>query len=148
MFMADLLGMVVPGNDVMSAIASLFIEVLSYGALIFFFIVFLLCHVIDRFTFIGYSASSDSLSFQNTFIGSLPTFLVRMICIERYREVAYPVYFSKRQESVLDAAFLVIPTILVAIMLVPALGFLYTSDFHFAQAQNASFISIDIIGHQ
>jgi heme/copper-type cytochrome/quinol oxidase subunit 2 len=146
-YIADALGIMVPGNDVMSAIVLLFVEVLSYGAFIFFFVIFLLCQVLDRFTMLSYGMSLESLAYQNASTRAMPKLWVAMLFMERGREVSYPVYFSKKQESVLDAAFLVIPTVLVTLMLVPALGFLYTSDFHFAQA-TASFMSIDIIGHQ
>ena len=54
-FVSEQIGIMAPGNDVMSAIVSLFIEVFIYGILIFALILFLLCYIIDNLTQSVYS---------------------------------------------------------------------------------------------
>jgi hypothetical protein len=59
---------------------------------------------------------------------------------------SFPEYFTKRAESLLDICFLVFPTIVVILILVPTLGFLYNNEFFAEHVSTA--MSIDVIGHQ
>lgn len=133
----------VPGNDVMSAIVSLFIEVFSYGILIFGLIAFLLFYIIDNFTHVVDDESMAENNVKYGF-GFISNYLVKHA--DEYR-VIRPTYFTKWQESFLDICFLVFPTIVVVLMLVPTLGFLYNSHFILYNVFATS-ISIDVIGHQ
>lgn len=148
----------VPGNDVMSAIISLYIEACSYGILIFSLIVFLLFYIIDNFTHnvddvdeaasISYNIDVRSTSYVVLFV---LFFFNLLVSIFKYAPTAsnvlYPRYFTKWQESFLDICFLVFPTIVVVLMLVPTLGFLYNNHFILYNVLDTS-ISIDVIGHQ
>ena len=149
----------VPGNDVMSAIVSLFLEVFSYGIIIFSLILFLLCYIIDNFTHnveyidvpeqtiydLDVRAYSDFWLFVmytcNLFLGLLDS------REDMRTTVLYPNSFKKWQESFLDICFLVFPTIMVILMLVPTLGFLYNNHFILYNVLDTA-ISIDVIGHQ
>ncbi len=158
-FVSEQIGIMVPGNDVMSAIVALFIEILSYGILIFSLILFLLCYIIDSFThnveecqeedkFPGVGDLDRSTSNFLLFFLHICTLLLSVI--EKKAEidnVLYPSYFKKWQESFLDICFLAFPTVVVVLMLVPTLGFLYNSHYTWDNVLETS-ISIDIIGHQ
>jgi len=54
--------------------------------------------------------------------------------------------FSKRMESFLDLFFLLLPTFIVIIILVPSLGFLYMNEY--AVDLFESTMTVDVIGHQ
>jgi fumarate reductase subunit C len=58
----------------------------------------------------------------------------------------FPTYFTRRSESFLDVCFLALPTLVVIQILVPTLGFLYSTECYWEHASSA--LSIDIIGHQ
>jgi len=149
----------VPGNDIMSAIVSLFIEVFSYGVLIFALIVFLLFYIIDNFTHnvermddapseMLYSIDVRAMSnFTLFFIYAYNMIFSLLSGKQISNHVLYPRYFTKWQESLLDICFLVFPTIVVVLMLVPTLGFLYNSHFILYNIINTS-ISLNVIGHQ
>lgn len=146
-YVSEQVGISVPGNDVMSAVVLLFIEVLSYAIIIFVFIMYYMCRTIDMFTLHGNVVPFDSVGYQTSYINTLPKSVVQLFMIERNSELRYPGYFAKSTESVLDAIFLVIPTIVVAMMLNPCLAFLYSYDAHLGGAGYALF-EIDVVGHQ
>jgi heme/copper-type cytochrome/quinol oxidase subunit 2 len=158
LFTAEQLGIMVPGNDVMSAIVSLFIEVFSYGVLICALILFLLFYIIDNFTHnvegmdapvaIIYDIDVRATSNFTLFCLYVVNLFVSIMCGKpTSSNVLYPRYFKKWQESFLDICFLVFPTIVVILMLVPTLGFLYNSHFILYSILDTS-LYVDVIGHQ
>lgn len=78
-------------------------------------------------------ASKDKLS------GTVPNII-------RRSRMAMPQYFTRRMESFLDVCFLVLPTLIVILILLPTLGFLYSHEFMFTHTVTS--MSIDVIGHQ
>lgn len=58
----------------------------------------------------------------------------------------FPRYFSRREESFLDICFLILPTIVIVLILVPTLGFLYSNECLYNHTTTA--FSIDVVGHQ
>jgi len=107
LFTAEQLGIMVPGNDVMSAIVSLFIEVFSYGVLIFALILFLLFYIIDNFTHnvegmddapvaIVYDIDVRATSNFTLFILYLINLIFSLVCGKHTsNNVLYPRYFQK-----------------------------------------------------
>jgi len=182
-FMVEQIGITIPGNDIMSAIASLIKKVVCYGAFIFLFILFLLCYIIEHFTrrdvivydlfaydslvspaprdAVEYYAIGHVLIWLNHWWYHFSRYIfLPIVCmeylikdieyvahIEKWQTQVYPQYFSKEQESLLDICFLLLPTCLVVIMLIPTLGFLYNLNLFEQTALNA-LCSIDIVGHQ
>lgn len=65
---------------------------------------------------------------------------------ERTRSVGFSKYFARRSEYFLDICFLILPTLIVVLILVPTLGFLYSQECMFDYSTTA--LSIDVVGHQ
>jgi len=142
-----------PGNDVMSAILSLLVETLIYGLVIILFVTLLLFTSVSLF-----SADSPVL----TDIYNTREYLRKHefapgeykdeIALDWLHDLepecrnSFPEYFTKRAESMLDICFLVFPTIVVILILVPTLGFLYNYELFTEHVSTA--MSIDVIGHQ
>lgn len=149
-----------PGNDVMSAILSLLIETLVYGFVIIFLVTFLIWVTIFLFSIdnpaqtenyerYGLNEYQSSMSFYRSSVWYL--FFFDMFRLQwEYNDVrkivTFPFYFSKREESLLDICFLVFPTIVVILILIPTLGFLYNNEYNVEHVSTA--MSIDVVGHQ
>jgi hypothetical protein len=63
-----------------------------------------------------------------------------------YVDFSFPTFFTRRMESFLDACFLISPTIIIIQILVPTLGFLYSTECYLEHASSA--FSLDVTGHQ
>jgi heme/copper-type cytochrome/quinol oxidase subunit 2 len=144
-FCAENVGLMVPGNDIMSAIVSLFLEVLSYGIIVLWCITVLLVHIVGFFSVVDTHTISKMDLWIDAQLNRI--FGKNIYSFDPYNSQAYPRYFTKFEESLLDICFLVFPTIVVILMLVPTLGFLYNSHFLLYNVMDTS-LSIDIIGHQ
>jgi heme/copper-type cytochrome/quinol oxidase subunit 2 len=161
-----------PGNDVMSAILSLLVETLVYGVVIIWMVVFLLHSCVSMFSVdnAGARESFDVRAEQSQRIKMYTPFMegsrvigehefwevtwnalcyyahMEHFMYRRTRRVGFPIYFSRRAESLLDFLFLILPTCVVILILVPTLGFLYSNEFMYGYATTS--FAIDVIGHQ
>ncbi len=130
----------------MSAILSLLVETLIYGLVILLIVTLLLWASISFFS-IDNPVNPDIYNKGYHYYYALySTKLVKRAMIASDGIVAFPVYFSKRAESLLDVCFLTFPTLMVVIMLLPTLGFLYNHEFSIEHV--ATSLSIDVVGHQ
>jgi len=147
-----------PGNDVMSAILSLFLEALKYGLVIILFVTLILLSSIAFFsTDCPVRTDKYSIKLMEYFKINVWYAFHSYLYIDETafqwlesrpfaHRTVFPEYFTKRAESMLDICFLVLPTIVVVFMLIPTIGFLYNNEF-FVEHANTS-MSIDVIGHQ
>lgn len=65
---------------------------------------------------------------------------------EKIVRASLPYNFSRRVESLLDVFFLFLPTLIIIYILIPTIGFLYSSNLN--NEKIATSFSIDIIGNQ
>jgi cytochrome c oxidase subunit 2 len=63
-----------------------------------------------------------------------------------HEENKFPIYFSKKAESTLDIIFVMFPTLVVAYLIFPAVGFLYNTEYIMSQVE--TLFDVSIIGHQ
>ncbi len=146
-----------PANDISLAIVALFIESFWYGMIILFTVISLLAASILLFTLDEPSVLEEEeenvLSGASSVVRALADRHGITLLPYKYRSEfrlrpggPFPFYFSKRAESVLDITFLLFPTVLVCLMLIPTLGFLYNKAFFFEQIEPA--FNLTVIGHQ
>lgn len=155
-----------PGNDVMCAIVALLVETLIYGFVIIFLVTFLLLATlcffcVDNpvvnekhrdsdyiFPLFSINRDDDPNVLGNYYIRVLGKRAAMHLFNTRpyLQRVGFPQYFSKRAESLLDICFLVFPTIVVVLILLPTLGFLYNHEYNFDHISTS--MSIDVVGHQ
>ena len=126
-FVCSASGFRVPGNDVMSAITSLYLEVFAYG------------------TFIPRSTShTPDCIVEHLQADGLDTkYHSGRKAIHGFN---FPTYFKKKEESLADIFFPVFPTTVVVLLSVPTLGFLYSMEQTIYNMD--TYMSIDVIGHQ
>jgi hypothetical protein len=147
-----------PGNDEMSAILSLLVETLIYGLVIVVFVTLLILSSVAFFS-ADYPVRTDIYDTSvREFVGEnvwewCHSDLLRDDTDFHWYEnrafvhrMSFPEYFTRRAESMLDVCFLVFPTIVVILILVPTLGFLYNHEYFLEHVSTA--MSIDVVGHQ
>lgn len=151
-----------PANYVAESIFSMLTDSLLLGFGIIFIVTWILCHIHDAFVLDHYLLDVDPIS--EIDLGIKYADYANMIPLVGgayllYKERGYddwdvydidshrmfPTHFSKRSESLLDIFFLVFPTVVVILFLVPALSFLYNNKY---EGPLDTFLSIDIIGNQ
>jgi hypothetical protein len=69
-----------------------------------------------------------------------------LISFYNYNNTVFSISFSKRMISMLELVFLVVPTILIGYLLIPSIGFLYSTEFSIESLEYS--FSVDITGHQ
>lgn len=144
-FFYELLGFPVPGNYTMSAILALMLETYMYGLFIILLVTYAIAYICDRFIVDSLVLNTCNYKFNRYYPKKLRD-RYGFFSPYYFRSYNFPSYFSKRCESLLDICFLVFPTVIVVLILVPTLGFLYNSEFHFDNVSTA--LWIDVIGHQ
>lgn len=58
----------------------------------------------------------------------------------------FPIYFNKETESTLDIIFVLFPTVIIGYLIVPAVGYVYNTEYNMAQLE--TLFDVTIIGHQ
>jgi heme/copper-type cytochrome/quinol oxidase subunit 2 len=112
-----------PGNEMAHSIILLYSEVLIIGFLIWLVVIGFIVFILYKFNInSGYWIKHRNKSNYKTF------------------------YYSQQMESFLDVFFVIIPTLIVAAILVLSLSFLYRNEFSLDTSRTD--FSIDVIGHQ
>ena len=58
----------------------------------------------------------------------------------------FPIYFNKQTESTLDIIFVVFPTLVVAYLIIPAVGYIYNMEYNLNHIE--TLFNVFVIGHQ
>jgi cytochrome c oxidase subunit 2 len=58
----------------------------------------------------------------------------------------FPIYFNKQTESTLDIIFVVFPTLVIAYLIIPAVGYIYNMEYNLNNID--TLFNVFIIGHQ
>ena len=58
----------------------------------------------------------------------------------------FPIYFNKQTESTLDIIFVVFPTLVVAYLIIPAVGYIYNNEYNLNNIE--TLFNVFVIGHQ
>jgi hypothetical protein len=135
-----------PGNDVMCSIVSLFVDTLIYGFVIIAVVMTMMFAALDLFCVDDPNRTENYIKSEAS---NTTYYMLGIIPIENrpfIHRVSFPKYFTKRAESLLDICFLVVPTLVVIMILIPTLGFLYNNEYRLENISTA--LSIDVIGHQ
>lgn len=71
-----------------------------------------------------------------------------LFIIENFNHIdnKYPIYFSKETESTLDIISVAFPTFIVGYLIIPAIGFIYNTEYTVSQIE--TLFDVSIIGHQ
>jgi heme/copper-type cytochrome/quinol oxidase subunit 2 len=154
---SEVFGFNYPANSLMYTILSLVMETYLYGFLIFGILYYILMYIymfgesnlelvfrigIKRKNWFRSPTSGQEIEFTSWYRNWIMRYIDRGI----HLQCKYPKYFSKSQESFLDICFLVLPTTVVVMILVPTLGFLYNNDNDLDYFLSS--FSIDVTGSQ
>lgn len=58
----------------------------------------------------------------------------------------FPIYFNKQTESTLDIIFVVFPTLVIAYLIIPAVGYIYNNEYNLNNIE--TLFNVFVIGHQ
>lgn len=128
------------GNELMDAIGLLYHEIILLCYLIVIIVLEILISIERNYT----SLYSMDESLTITRVNEYDEHETHDIRYSSYNLI--PIRYSYRNEALLDFVFLVFPTIIIAYIIAPTLGFLYNKDIN-VDSSISSF-TIDVIGHQ
>lgn len=123
------------GNETMDAIVLLYSELILLCYLIVIIVLDILIGIEHTFT-TQYGFDEDLLSYGKDGSLNIAKMLINLV----------PIKYTSKNEAYLDFAFIIFPTIIVAYIIVPTLGFLYNKDINVENSLTS--FSIHVVGHQ
>jgi cytochrome c oxidase subunit II len=117
-------GFKTPANDTMYGLVVLYSDILGICLLILVCVTILLSYILDSFSFKSPSEEEEEEEYFHKF----------------------PNEFTRKAESLLDIFFLFLPTLIIVYILIPTIGFIYSSNLN--NEKIATSFTIDIIGNQ
>jgi heme/copper-type cytochrome/quinol oxidase subunit 2 len=117
-------GFKTPANDTMYGLVVLYSDILGICLLILVCVTILLSYILDSFSFKSPSEEEEEEEYFHKF----------------------PNEFTRKAESLLDIFFLFLPTLIIVYILIPTIGFIYSSNLF--NEKIATSFTIDIIGNQ